>query len=158
MPIRVPQPKTGWYDAARDEQHSTRVPGVSLYSVDMNSNDWDPATTLVLNNTAWTDPPAGTFGYAATYYSDYRQRRRPSENVSLQRRFRFGERVSLQIRMELANIFNRTYYRDPAATNALATTTTDSNGKLTGGFGYIDTAGTPPAPTRAGTLVARVMF
>jgi len=42
------------------------------------------------------------------------------------------------MRMEFANIFNRTEMENPGAANALAATTNASSGVLTGGFGFIN--------------------
>jgi hypothetical protein len=85
-----------------------------------------------------------------------------------------GEKVSLLLRAEFTNIFNRTGINSPSVTNPLSTQTTDSvTGFTTGGFGYISTAAvggsnTNPAaagtasfatpPPRSGTIVARLQF
>jgi hypothetical protein len=133
-----------------------RVPGVPLYTVNINCHCYNPSTSFVLNPAAWTDPPPGQYGTAAAYYNDYRYQRRPVENMSLARQFRIREGFSLQIRAEFTNIFNRTEANNPTSTNALATQTT-VNGQTTAGFGYINT-GTVFAQPRQGQLVARVQF
>jgi hypothetical protein len=134
-----------------------RVPGVPLYTVDLNCHCYDPNKTFVLNPAAWTNPPAGQWGTAAGYYSDYRYQRRPSESMSLGRVFRIKERMSLQIRAEFTNIFNRTQPNNPTSNNALATQTRNTLGQTTAGFGYVNTATVAGSP-RQGQLVARFQF
>jgi hypothetical protein len=81
---------------------------VPLFLQNPNCNCFDPKTTFVLNPAAWVNPPAGHYGTSAGYYSDYRYQRRPVENVSIGRIFPFREgRMSLRIRAEFTNIFNR---------------------------------------------------
>jgi hypothetical protein len=132
------------------------VPGVPLFTQNLNCHCFDPNKTFVLNPAAWAQPGVGQFGTAAAYYDDYRYQRRPVENMSLGRTFRVKERVSLNIRMEFTNIFNRTQMSNPVATNAQATQTI-VNGQPTAGFGWINTTAVA-AQSRQGTLVARFQF
>jgi hypothetical protein len=137
-----------------------RVPGEPLLLQDMNCHCFDPNKTLVYNPKAWVNPPTGRFGTAAAYYDEYRYQRRPQENMSVARTFKFGHenRMSLMIRGEFSNIFNRTQMSDPSSGNAFATpTTSPTTGAYTAGFGWINTA-TVGAPPRQGTLVARFSF
>jgi hypothetical protein len=134
-----------------------RVPGVPLFTQNLNCHCFDPNTTFVLNPAAWVNPPAGQYGTAASYYSDYRYQRRPAENLSLARNFRIRERTNLQIRAEFANIFNRTEVSNPTSTTATATQTRNAAGQTTAGFGYINNGTTYSAP-RSGQLVARFQF
>ena len=137
---------------------ANRVPGVPLFTEDLNCHCFDPNTTFVLNPAAWVNPPAGQYGTSAGYYSDYRYPRRPIENVSIGRNFPIREgRMNLQIRAEFTNIFNRTELNDPTSTNAFATQTRNAAGQATAGFGYINTATVFSAP-RQGQLVARFQF
>jgi Carboxypeptidase regulatory-like domain len=134
-----------------------RVPGVPLFTQNLNCGCFDPNKTFVLNPAAWVNPPAGQYGTAAAYYNDYRYRRRPVENVSIARNFRIRERTNLQIRAEFTNIFNRTEFNNPTAVNGTATQTTTATGQTTAGFGYINTGTVFSAP-RSGQLVARFQF
>jgi hypothetical protein len=111
----------------------------------------------VLNPAAWSNPAPGTFGNAAAYYNDYRYQRRPTEQMGFGRIFRVRERMTLQIRAEFYNVFNRTEMANPVATNALATQTV-SGGQTTGGFGWINTGGALAAQPRNGQLLARIQF
>jgi hypothetical protein len=153
-----------------------RVPGVPLFLVNPNGH-FDPTTQLALNPAAWTDAPAGQFGYSAPYYNDFRWQRQPAESLGFGRVFRIKESATLQIRAEFQNIFNRLFYSEPAdavglfgapstnpATppahgNTLGTTT----GLLSGGYGYVNWvnggAGTPgSAQPRSGQVIARFTF
>ena len=141
---------------------ANRVPGQAPFTVDLNCHCFNPNTTFVLNPKAWVDPPAGQFGASAAYYSDYRQPRRPQENINLGRVFRLKERATMELRMEFQNVFNRAYFQNPVSTNAAATQVT-RNGQTVSGFGYINTtvplAATFAAPgPRAGNAVLRFSF
>ncbi|HLI85165.1 MAG TPA: TonB-dependent receptor [Bryobacteraceae bacterium] len=135
---------------------ANRVPGVPLFTVDLNCHCYDPRTTFVLNKQAWQDPLPGQYGTSTAYYNDYRQQRRPQENLSLGRVFPIKERASLSIRAEFDNIFNRTRYPNPTSTNALAPQTVNSAGIATAGFGWLNTAGA--GTPRQGQIVARFRF
>ena len=147
-----------------------RVPGEPLLLFDPNCKCFDPTTQLVLNPKAWTDAPAGTFGTAAPYYTDYRWQRQPAESVSLGRTFRLPKesRVSFDIRAELFNVFNRLFLSNPAGVsvggfpppgpNPAAPTVRNALGALSSGYGFVNTfngAGTQP---RTGQMVARFSF
>ena len=157
LPIASPTSTNGLATYLFQSTLFNRVPGVPLFTQDLNCHCFDPSTTFVLNPAAWSNPAAGQWGTAAAYYSDYRYQRRPVENISLGRTFRIKERTSLQIRAEFTNIFNRTEPNNPTATNALATQTRNNVGQTTAGFGYIST-GTVFAAPRQGQLVARFQF
>ena len=125
-----------------------RVPGVPLYLKDLNCHCIDPTKQLVLNPAAWSNPADGQWGTSAPYYNDYRYQRRPAESMSFGRVFSFRESMTLTIRMNFQNIFNRTQMENPTATNPLAPTTCrraagglrkPCDGRpLTGGFGFIN--------------------
>jgi len=144
-----------------------RIPGQPLFmdqkgkEIDING-EFDPATTFVLNTAAWAQPAAGKWGNSTAYFNDYRGRRRPTENVSIARNFRFGQegQYNLQLRAEFTNIFNRLYIPDPTATNIGATRTYKSGNVLTsGGFGYINMAsGAVATNVRNGQIVMRFSF
>ncbi|HLI85168.1 MAG TPA: carboxypeptidase regulatory-like domain-containing protein [Bryobacteraceae bacterium] len=155
-------------NAAATGTFANRVPGVPLYTADINCHCYDPNKTFILNPAAWTDPPAGQFGTSAAYYSDYRKQRRPSESMSIGRTWRIKERASFNLRMELYNVFNRPVFNDPSNLNAKAPQTRLPNGNASSGFGYINTtttvggagvAGIVGVPgERQGLLVGRFTF
>ena len=72
-----------------------RVPGQPLFLVDPNSH-FDPTTQLVLNPAAWTDAPAGQFGYSSPYYNDFRWQRQPAESLGFGRIFRVREGMTFR--------------------------------------------------------------
>jgi hypothetical protein len=166
-----------------------RVPGEPLFTtnwvdkngkthtneeLDINCGCYDPRKTFVLNPKAWRNPPDGKFSTSNAHYGDFRQQRRPSESMSLARRFRIGERATFMVRAEFTNIFNRLGVNVPSVANPFSTQTTDRiTGFTTGGWGYISPAAvggsnTNPAaagaasfatpPPRSGTIVGRFTF
>jgi hypothetical protein len=160
LPILAPASNNGLnallLRSASTATYANRVPGQSLFTQNLNCHCFDANKTFVLNPAAWVDPPAGQFGFSAPYYSDYRYARRPQENLSLGRIFRYHERLTLQIRAEFFNALNRTYLNNPTSTNAAATQVV-RNGQAASGFGYINT-GTTFASPRHGQLVARFQW
>jgi hypothetical protein len=170
-PIRVPSANNQLASYLFRGTYANRVPGQPLFTQDLNCHCVDPNKTLVLNPSAWSDPVQGQFGTSTAYYNDYRQQRRPAESMSLGRMFRFGvhdRNMSLQIRAEFTNIFNRAFMPDPTSTNAAAaptcftpgSTSTSCAGNFqsrTGGFGWVNTS-TVAAPPRQGQLIARFIF
>jgi hypothetical protein len=137
---------------------ANRNPGVPLFTQDINSN-YDPSKTLILNAAAWTNPDPGQFGKGSGYFNDYRYRRAPTENMSLERVFRLGKEItrSLTVRAELNNLFNRTRIPIPSGTFNFIPPGYDANGNLSSGFGYasnwINAGG-----QRTGQLVVRLNF
>jgi hypothetical protein len=148
-----------------------RVPGQSLFLVDPNSH-FDPTTQLVLNPAAWQDAPAGTFGYTSPYLNSFRWQRQPAESMGFGRIFRIKEGMTLQVRAEFQNIFNRLFYSVPAdgvGIFGLPSTTPQTGasrsntlggqtGLLSGGYGFVNWVQGAGAQPRSGQLVARFTF
>jgi hypothetical protein len=116
----------------------SRVPGQPLFLKNLNSHSIDPNADFVLNPAAWTNPAAGQFGTAAAYYNDYRYQRHPLEQISIGRVFRLRESVTVELRGEFYNIFNRANMADPVSTNATAPQQRNAQGVPISGFGYIN--------------------
>jgi len=157
-----------------------RVPGVPLFLADLNCHCFDPAQTQVLNPAAWRDPGTtynaagvataynGSFSPSAAYYDDFRQQRRPKESLSFGRTFRFKERITLSLRAEMINPFNRVQVPSPNAgiggvtyATAISTSTAPNGLKVNNsGFGAIATlpAGGAVIGERSGLLVGRLQF
>ncbi|MEI9971298.1 MAG: TonB-dependent receptor [Ignavibacteriota bacterium] len=133
-----------------------RVPGVPLFTKNLNCNCIDPNKDFVLNPAAWSDAAPGTWGSAAPYYDDYRGERRPTEQASLGRMFHIREKMFFEIRAEFFNLFNRYYLGNPTSSNPAATQVV-RNAVPISGFGYIN-ANSPGANQRNGQLVARFQF
>ncbi|MBZ5622068.1 MAG: TonB-dependent receptor [Acidobacteriia bacterium] len=136
-----------------------RVPGVPLYIQNPNSGSINPnSNQLILNPAAWADTPVGTWGQGASYYNDYRWQHQISENMNFGRTFQIREKMSLNIRAEFFNVFNRLYLSGPSSSNPLATATFNTvTGAPTAGFGYITNA-SGIGGQRNGQLVARFVF
>jgi len=142
-----------------------RVPGVPLFLQDLNCHCFDPNTTFVLNPNAWVNPGPGQFG-SATYYNDYRRQRHPIENLAFGRNFRLKERMSLNVRVEFTNVFNRAIINDPTSTNpATPQTRVAGSTQTAAGFGFINNAtlnqgtfATGGGQPRQGQLVGRFQF
>jgi len=135
-----------------------RVPGVPLYIQNPNSGNINPnSNQLILNPAAWSDTTVGTWGQGASYYNDYRWQHQVSENMNFGRTFQLHEKVSLNVRAEFFNVFNRVYLPTPSNSNPLATATFTSAGIPTGGFGYI-TNSSGIGGQRNGQLIARFVF
>jgi hypothetical protein len=157
-----------------------RVASQPLYNVDINNiHSYNPYLQQVLNPLAWTPCPTNTTCTATgTLNSNFRGPRHPTENANFSRNFRIKERMSLQIRAEFVNIFNRTLMPNPATTNPQNAATKNNLGIYTAGYGVINAYATPgtlttgsAVPTavssglgtplltgRTGTLIARFTF
>ena len=162
-PIAVPASNNSLSGLLQQNTRMNRVPDQPLFLVsNLNCKCFDPGRTFVLNPKAWSDPADGQWGYGAAYYSDYRNRRQPDEQMSIGRIFRLRERMTFQIRAEFFNVFNRTVFPAISGNNPVTTPTTNANGLITGGFGFyntstagnVQTGGIIPT-SRNGQLVAR---
>jgi hypothetical protein len=146
-----------------------RVPGQPLFLQNLNCHCFDPTKTLVLNPAAWTDPAPGTWGTSPAYYNDYRAQRHPVENFYAGRTFKIHEAMSLSLRAEFVNIFNRTVLPAPSSSTPLtpptcflsgttgATGTCSPGATIASGFGFEQTANIAGG-TRTGQIVARFRF
>ena len=129
----------------------------------------------MLNPNAWVDAPPGQFGTTAPYLNEYRWQRQPAESISLGRIFFVNRErnVKFEVRVEFYNVFNRLFLSSPIAVktggfttttgaNPLAPTTKDSQGRLAGGYGYVNWVNgggiTGAAQPRSGQVLARVTF
>jgi len=147
------------FNAASPASYASRVKGEDLFLVEPNSS-FDPFTNFLLNKSAWVSPPDGQYGTGAPYYNDYRYRRRPTENFSIGRRFPIREEMTLSIRVELMNIFNRVRIPNPGvdfnSNNASYPQLFNPDGTTSFGFGRIDAKDT--TGQRTGQIVMRFQF
>ncbi|HJT86346.1 MAG TPA: TonB-dependent receptor [Bryobacteraceae bacterium] len=172
-------PSTGALGLAAPVSYMMRKPGVPLYLKDPNCGCINPYFDQVLNPAAWLNPPDGSYGGNALY-GDFRGQRTPMESFNIARNFRLTERVTLQVRAEFVNIFNRTYLGYPNSTgNPLQAPSRNPAGQIFAGFGTINETlqpysyALPSAPAtvngncsttslcglpRTGTLIARITF
>jgi hypothetical protein len=156
FPIPAPTANNSLSSVLFQSTFADRVPGVPLFTQNLNCHCFDPAKTFVLNPAAWTQPPAGQFGTAAEYYNDYRYRRVPDEQGNIGRRFVVKEKLNIEFRAIFSNMFNRTRLNNPSASNSQATQTYNAAGITSGGFGYINTGSA--GPPRNGMLQLRLRF
>jgi hypothetical protein len=157
LPIAAPTAQNALSSVLYQSTFANRVPGVPLFTQDLNCHCFDPNKTFVLNPAAWTQPGPGQFGTAAEFYNDYRYERRPDENLGLGRYFVLREGMTLRIRAFFNNPLNRTYMNNPSNSNSLATQSVNAAGQTISGFGYINT-GSVWAYPRSGQLEARFEF
>ena len=156
-PIPTPTASTNQSSLLFQTTLMNRVAGVPLFMKDLNCHCIDPYKDFVLNPAAWTNPASGAWGTAAPYYSDFRYERRPTEQMSLGRMFHIREKLSLQVRAEFFNVFNRTYLANPSLTVPTQPQARNGAGQATSGWGYINPTSLYSQP-RNGQLVARFTF
>lgn len=156
-PIPAPQATTNMSALVFQNTLMSRVPGQELYLKDLNCHCIDPNKDFVLNPAAWQNPAPGNWGTAAPFSSDFRYARRPAEFLSVGRMFRIRERMTLQIRAEFFNLFNRAYLANPALTAPTQTQARNAAGQPTSGWGFINSTSLY-SPPRNGQLVARFSF
>jgi hypothetical protein len=103
----------------------------------------DPARDLYINPAAFAAPAAFTIGSAARSYTNLRGPNFYNESLSLSKRTRVAERMTLLFRGEYFNLLNRTQFAMPAANRSNAN------------FGQISAQANTP---RQGQLSLRLEF
>jgi hypothetical protein len=137
--------------------------------IDINCHCFDPTKNQVINPNAWENIPNGQWGADQSAMRFFRGTRLPDENANFSRNFRIKERVSLNIRVEFNNVFNRMRLPNPTTVAAAGAapinfaaaptkfTSGANTGLYSGGFGtYSVLSGL--LGQRNGTFVARVTF
>ncbi len=157
VPIQVPAAQNSIASLLFRGTFANRVAGQPLFTKDLNCGCIDPSKDFVLNPAAWADPAPGQLGATAPYYSDYRTSRIYDESISFGKTTRFRERMSLEFRVELFNVFNRVRLANPTSGNALATQRRLADGTPQEGFGRVDNRNTASAP-RTGQIALRFRF
>jgi len=150
----------GSYLVGASSQYMARVPGQPLYLIDPNGKI-DPTQQLFLNPAAWTEcGGTATFGCGSPRYTDLRQRRTPQEDIGLGRRFVLSQEHNrfFEIRMEMYNPFNRIVFPGIGVGNPTTVATRNSNGQLTGGFGFMNVNSISTGTARNMLVVARIAF
>jgi hypothetical protein len=134
--------------------------------IDINCHCFDPTKTQVLNPAAWTNVPDGQWANDFGSLRYYRGFRYPTENLNVGRTFKFKERVTLNVRVEFANAFNRTQLPQPNTGNGFFQSAGSAitkqvggpyNGLINGGFGSVVPI-TGTANSRTGLFVGRLQF
>jgi opacity protein-like surface antigen len=161
LPIRTPRANSNLYLLLFQNTYANRKEGADLFAYDLDGNDLDPRSQFALKAEAWEDPDDGEFSTGKAYYTDYRFKRRPIEQMSLSRTFRIADKVHLSVRAEFQNVFNRRDMANPDATNAKATQVrgVDNGDKNVpkSGFGYVNFKSTN-SNQRNGQLIIKLQF
>lgn len=132
--------------------------------IDINCHCFDPEKTVVLNPDAWQTIPDATWTADTSTYAFFRAPRRPSESANLAKNFRIKERYNFQIRMEFANVFNRSFLPAPSIAfspvGAANTLQKSADGRYISGFGSFGNLrnATALGSQRAGQLIVRFSF
>jgi len=135
--------------------------GQPLFLTDINCRCIDPnnINQRILNPAAWADVAPGSISPGSGLYNDYRGPHQVSENVSLGRTFRIREGITLNVRSEFFNIFNRVTLGTPSSGNPTTTTSVNNVTGAINGFGYYNVGSTSNAGgQRLGLMVARLRF
>jgi hypothetical protein len=130
--------------------------------IDINCHCYDPTKNQVLNPLAWENIPNGQWGADQSELRFFRGIRQPSENANFSRNFRMKERVTLNVRVEFNNIFNRMILPNPSVGGNFAALpqkfiSGPSTGLYSGGFGTFGVLN-GVGNQRTGTFVARLTF
>ena len=139
--------------------------------LDINCHCFDPTKTVAFNPAAWENIPNGQWGADQSSLRFFRTQRRPTENLNFSRNFKIARegKISLNVRAEFNNMFNRT--RLPIPTGGAVTPATPVNfasaptkftsgvnaGLYSGGFGTFNVL-SGIGGQRTGTFVARLTF
>ena len=135
--------------------------------IDINCHCFDPTKNVVLNPAAWENIPNGEWGAQQSTLRFYRGVRLPNESANFSRNFRLKESVTLNVRVEFINIFNRMLWTAGPASSLVTAgnfataptrfTTGANTGLYSGGFGTFNVLGGLTGQ-RAGSFVARISF
>jgi Carboxypeptidase regulatory-like domain len=141
---------------------ANRVPGQPLFLHSLNDHGVNPRTTFFLNPAAWANPAPGTYATSKPTYGDYRGPRYPSEQLGFGKIVPIKEGLTVSLRADFFNVFNRwTYPGLNNTSNPFQTAQFGSDGSISNGFGFfgngISGAGGNYAP-RSGEFVARIQF
>ena len=84
----------------------------TAFRTSTSRKDLDPnnPASRWLNRAAYALPAPFTFGNAANFYDDVRNRPFYSENISIIKRIPFRESVNAELRADMYNLFNRTLF------------------------------------------------
>jgi hypothetical protein len=161
--IEAPQSQNSKWGTYTDESNvpEMRVPGQPLYLININCRCINPnnINQQVLNPAAWLDVAPGSTSPGSQYYNDYRGPHSTNENMNFGRTFRIREGITLNVRAEFYNVFNRVSLGTPSSGNPAQTTTVNNATGAISGFGYYSIGNTSNfGGQRTGDLVARIRF
>jgi hypothetical protein len=102
--IQLSRPTSALPDGNNSNQRPNLVPGVPIYPANQTIDNW-------FNPAAFGIPAPGTWGNLGRYaargpgYSEF--------DTALQKKFRLTERMRLNFRAEVFNLFNQAIYANP---------------------------------------------
>ena len=114
LPIGTPSPVSSNVPLFAGGIRPDLVPGVSSLSDAARSGSFDPGRDVYLNSAAWSSPAPFLFGNAPRI-SDARIEPLRGDDVSILKNTAVGEKVRIQFRAEIFNLFNRTQFSFPSA-------------------------------------------
>jgi hypothetical protein len=117
------------------------VPG---QRVENSFSGFNPATNVLLNSAAFSDPAPYTYGTSAQILPDARSFPVFNEDFGLEKKFFLREKTYFELRFEMFNAFNRAIFSSPSGTNI------DS-----ANFGQVTSQGNSP---RNGQIAAKFYF
>ena len=89
------------------------VPGQPLYGPHDTRGSFDPSVDKYINLSAFTSPPAFSFGTAPRYFDSLRTFGMRSWNAALMKKFPLTERISLNFKGEFFNVLNTVNFGAP---------------------------------------------
>jgi len=85
----------------------------TMFNGHYDAADQGAASNQYFDPNLYSNPAYGEFGQGPGRFDKTRGFGWAGEDLGLMKNFRFGNRYSLQVRLELINVFNRHYYSNP---------------------------------------------
>ncbi len=147
-PVQVPKNLQHWYDGntgATLPDGRTIIPPAGSF-LKWNLDRWTEPFVQFPNGTYADDYPYTTNGSSAITEGDLRNPGTENVNLSVVRKFDFGERVNLELHADATNAFNRTNFLASSTNNGVSSVLSPTPGAAIGqnantGFGTLSTSG-----------------
>jgi hypothetical protein len=145
--ITLSRPTSALPDGNNSSQRPNLVPGVSIYAADQTINNW-------FNPAAFAIPAPGTWGNLGRNvargpgYSEF--------DVALQKQFTLTERLRLNFRAEIFNLFNQPIYANPSG--SLGSNPADPSGSFGKITSILNTGAVGTGTPREAQLALRLVF
>jgi hypothetical protein len=145
--ITLSRPTSALPDGNNSSQRPNLVPGVSIYAANQTINNW-------FNPAAFAIPAPGTWGNLGRNvargpgYSEF--------DVALQKQFALTERLRLNFRAEIFNLFNQPIYANPSG--SLGSNPADPSGSFGKITSILNTGAVGTGTPREAQLALRLVF
>jgi hypothetical protein len=145
--ITLSRPTSALPDGNNSSQRPNLVPGVSIYAANLTINNW-------FNPAAFAIPAPGTWGNLGRNvargpgYSEF--------DVALQKQFALTERLRLNFRAEIFNLFNQPIYANPSG--SLGSNPADPSGSFGKITSILNTGAVGTGTPREAQLALRLVF